>query len=105
MAIKHLKTSEFESAITGSGKLKVIDFFADWCGPCKMLGPVLEQAAAEQADVEFFKVNIDEEEELAMKYRVMTIPTLLFIKDGEVLDKTVGLISKKDLENHINKNK
>lgn len=105
MAIKHLKTSEFESAIMESGKLKVVDFFADWCGPCKMLGPVLEQAAAEQADVEFFKVNIDEEEELAMKYRVMTIPTLLFIKDGEVLDKTVGLISKKDLESHINKNK
>ena len=77
--------------------LTIIDFYADWCGPCKMLGKVLE----ELEDIDIIKVNVDEEEELAKEYKVMSIPNIYFIKDGEIVEHIVGFSSKEDIENII----
>ncbi len=77
--------------------LTILDFYADWCGPCKMLSKILEQL-----DVNILKINVDENEELAKEYRVMSIPNLFFVKDGEVKDQLIGFHSKDDLEEKIN---
>lgn len=75
----------------------LIDFYADWCGPCKMLGQVIEQLE----DVNIIKVNVDEEEELARKYKVMSIPNMLIIKDGEIKKQIVGFRSLDDLKEEL----
>ena len=77
--------------------LTILDFYADWCGPCKMLSKILEQL-----DVNILKINVDENEELAKEYRVMSIPNLFFVKDGVVKDQLIGFHSKDDLEEKIN---
>lgn len=76
-----------------NGKV-MIDFWADWCGPCRMLAPIVAELAIEQNEVSIAKVNVDDYPELAGKYGVMSIPTLLFLKDGKVLDTSVGVVSK-----------
>lgn len=78
--------------------LYLIDFYADWCGPCKMLGSVLEQLE----NINIIKVNVDENEDLAKEYKVMSIPYLLLIKDGKVEKELLGFRSKEDLEDEIN---
>ena len=79
--------------------MKVLDFYADWCGPCQMLKPILEEVEKEHPDVEFVKVNIDEQQEMAEKYEVMSIPTLVFLDDDDKIVETfVGMKSKKDIE-------
>ena len=79
--------------------MKVLDFYADWCGPCQMLKPILEEVEKEHPDVEFVKVNIDEQQEMAEKYEVMSIPTLVFLNDdGEIIETFVGMKSKQDIE-------
>ena len=72
----------------------MVDFWADWCGPCKMLMPIIEELAGEVTEAKICKVNVDDEPELAAKYQVMTIPTLVVIKDGEVAKKSSGVIPK-----------
>ena len=83
----------------------VIDFFATWCGPCKVLSPVVEQASEEFSDVAFYKVDIDEEMELAQKYQVMSVPTLLLLKEGEIVNKSVGSIPIERLRDLIRESK
>jgi thioredoxin 1 len=91
-----IKTAEF-AAKTGKGAA-VVDFFADWCGPCKMFGPVFEEAEKEYAGkAGFYKVNIDEESDLAKANGIMTIPTVFFMKDGVVKDRISGVLGKEDL--------
>lgn len=85
-----LNQNEFEALVATPDKLTVIDFFATWCGPCKMLAPVLEEVSAAYPDVAFGKVDVDEEEELARRYGISVIPTLVAIKNGEVVKKTTG---------------
>ena len=75
----------------------LVDFYADWCGPCKMLGPVLEELDSEYLDVTFVKVNVDNEEELAAKYGIMSIPAVFVIKDGETVAKTGGMQPKESM--------
>ncbi len=87
--MKHITSQEYE-ALAVSADLLVIDFYATWCGPCKMLAPVLEEVAEKYPDVTFVKVNVDEEEDLARKFRISVIPTLVFIKNGEVLKTSTG---------------
>ena len=81
----------------------VVDFFAEWCGPCKMLGPIIDEIAEEYEgrDVKIVKVNIEESEELARKFNVMSVPTIIYFKDGEVKDTTTGLMPKNQMKEKI----
>ena len=89
----------FEEAIA-SGKT-LVDFYADWCGPCKALAPVLEELSKDNPDMKFIKLNIDNEEEIAMKYGIMSIPALFVFKDNEVLGSSIGFKSKAQLQSFI----
>lgn len=103
MELKHLNKDEFEQAVNADDELVVVDFFATWCGPCKMLGPVIERAADKFSDVHFYKVDIDEEMDLAARFQVMSVPTLIYFKRGEVLSKSIGLVSPSDIDKEISK--
>ena len=92
MAIKHFKTAEFDAAVAAA-PLGMVDFCADWCGPCKMLSPVIVSLADQyEGKVLVGKVNVDEEPELARRFGVMSIPTVVFLKNAQDLDRKVGLI-------------
>lgn len=101
MSIK-LNAENFETEVLKSNKAVLIDFYADWCGPCKMSAPHVEALAEEKADVlKVAKVNIDESPELATKYGIMSIPTFVLVKDGQVLKKAVGAKNKNELLNLV----
>ena len=92
------------SEVLASGKPVVIDFWATWCGPCRVLGPTVEEVAEEYADKAIVaKCNVDDCEDISMKYGIRNIPTLVFIKNGEVVDRTVGVVSKQDITSRIEK--
>jgi thioredoxin 1 len=96
--IVNLSTSTFDEAIAGSDKPVIVDFWAEWCGPCKQIAPILEELADEQAEqITVAKVNVDDNGELAMRYNVMSIPTLLVFDRGEVHKRLVGAKSKGSL--------
>jgi len=97
MEVLKVTSSNFEEEVLKSDKTVLVDFYADWCGPCKMLSPVVEAVANENEDIKVVKVNVDDEQDLAIKYQVMSIPTLVVIKNGEVANKSVGLISKSQI--------
>ncbi len=101
MAVMHVTKENFETEVLQSEKPVLVDFWAGWCGPCKMVAPVLEEIAAEVADVKITKVNVDEQPELAQKFQVMSIPTMVLIKEGKVVDTTVGAQPKEDLVRFI----
>ena len=86
-------------------KLVIVDFWAVWCGPCRMLSPVLDEVEEEMADkITVVKVNVDDADEIAMRYRIMSIPTLVFIKGGKMVDRTVGAMPKSALVERIQAN-
>ena len=88
-----------------SEKLVIVDFWATWCGPCRMLSPLLDEVEEEMADkITVVKVNVDDADEIAMRYRIMSIPTLIFFKDGKMVDRTVGAMPKSVLVDKINAN-
>lgn len=90
--VKHLEKNETIEEIVGKDKY-IVDFYADWCGPCKMLAPILEEI-----DANVLKINVDDNPEIAQRFGVMSIPTLLFYKNGEVVRKEIGLRSKSEIE-------
>ena len=95
--IKNLDVNNFDNEISQSNKLVLVDFWAEWCAPCKALTPILEEISQENEKVQVAKVNLDENQDLAMKYSIRSIPTLLLFKDGQLLDTKVGFAPKTDL--------
>ena len=94
--------SNFQKEALESSIPVVVDFYADWCGPCKMMSPVIEELAGDyEGKVKIGKVNTDENRAIASKYNIMSIPTIIFIKDGEVVETTVGALPKQVLEQKI----
>lgn len=94
MSIVSINSNNFESEVLNANSVVLVDFWADWCGPCRMLAPILEEISDERADVKICKVNVDEESELATKYNIMSIPTIIVFKDGEIFKRVVGAQSK-----------
>ena len=97
--ITNVTKDTFNTEIEEAKETVLVDFWAAWCMPCKMLSPAVDAVAQERSDVKVCKINIDEEPELAIRFGVMSIPTLIVFKGGEVANKSVGLISKEDILN------
>ena len=100
--VKQLTNQEFENSVKNSDKLVFVDFYADWCGPCRMMAPIVEEISEEVDGVDFYKVNCDDEQELASKYEVMTIPTLLILKKGEQIKEFIGVTDKGEIIEELN---
>ena len=97
-----LDESNFDREVTQDGKPVIVDFWAEWCGPFKMIAPLLDEIAREKADaVKVAKVNVDENQSLSLKYNIRAIPALLFFKNGQLRDQVTGVTSKKDLLNRV----
>ena len=97
MSVKHISEAQFESEVMQDKGRVLVDFYADWCGPCKMLAPILEEVAGEVDNLKVVKVNVDEAQDLAKKYGVMSIPTVYLIDGGMNAGKFVGVKSKEDI--------
>ena len=94
MAVINVTFENFEAEVIKSDIPALVDFWASWCGPCRMLSPIVDQIAEERTDIKVCKVNVDEQEELAMRYGIMSIPTLIVFKNGEIVKKTMGVQPK-----------
>lgn len=103
MAVLTITNENFEQEVLSSDKPVLVDFWASWCGPCKMVSPIVDEISEELSDVKIAKVNVDEQPEIAQKYRIMSIPTLIVFEKGEIIDKSVGAKSKKAILNMLNK--
>lgn len=98
MAVMNITADTFEQEVLKETKTVLVDFWADWCGPCKMLGPIVDQIAEEHPEIKVCKVNVDKEPSLAMDYKVMNIPNLIVFKNGEKVNQAIGVHSKSDIE-------
>ncbi len=94
--VKDITDQTFKE-LSSNGKV-VVDCFAEWCGPCKMLSPIIDELAEELTDVNFYKLNVDESVEVVRKYNIMSIPTILIFNDGELVNQSVGFKSKEELK-------
>ncbi len=101
MSVLHVNNADFRSVVLESDKPVLVDFWATWCGPCRMLAPVLEEVAAERGDIKVCKVDVDENRDLAAAYGVSSIPMLVVIRDGKVVNKSVGAIPKTQILNML----
>ena len=90
MAALKITKENFQTEVLEAKGTVLVDFWASWCGPCKMIGPIIDQIADERSDIKVGKINVDEEQELAVQFKVMSIPTLLVFKDGKVVNQSLG---------------
>ena len=97
MSVKKLNNSNFENEVLANSGTVLVDFYADWCGPCKMMSPVIDEIAEERADITVGKLNVDDSPDIAAKYNVMSIPTLITFKDGKEVARTVGFNPKEKI--------
>lgn len=97
MEILKVKSENFEKEVLNNEKTVIVDFYADWCGPCKMFAPIIESVAAENENIKVVKINVDEAQDLAIEYQIMSIPTIVVIKDGKEINRNVGIASKSEI--------
>ena len=97
MAALVVNKSNFQNEVLESDRTVLLDFWASWCGPCKSLSPIIDEISAEHPEIKVCKVNIDEEQELATQFDIMSVPTLLVIKDGKVVNQSVGIKPKNQI--------
>lgn len=102
MTIKNLSDSDFKDFVKKS-KLSLIDFYADWCAPCHMVSPAIEELSREMEGVEFGKIDIDQNKEIAMEYGIMSIPTLLIFNEGKLVDRLIGALPKERIKERLGK--
>ena len=99
MSVINITKENFNSEVINSSKQVLVDFFADWCGPCRMVGPVVAEIADERSDIKVGKINVDEQPELASRFGVMSIPMLAVFKDGKILKTSIGAKPKSQILN------
>lgn len=102
MSVTAITSANFEDEIIKSSKPVLVDFWASWCGPCRMLSPIVDEIAKEQNDVKVCKINVDENQDLAAMFQVMSIPTLVLIKDGKIVNKSIGYKPKQAILQMLN---
>ena len=101
MSVLKITEENFEEEVLKSNQEVVIDFYADWCGPCKMQSPIIDKLAEERQDIKVGKINVDESSSIAEQYGIMSIPTIMVIKNGEIASKFVGLTPKEIIEQSL----
>ncbi len=101
MSVVTITKNNFQEEVMNSDKPVLIDFWASWCGPCRMLSPIVDEIAEEHSEIKVCKVNVDEESELATEFQIMSIPSLFVIKNGEIEDQSVGVRSKQEILNML----
>ena len=97
MAVITITKENFQSEVVQSDKPVLLDFWATWCGPCRMVSPIVDQIADERSDIKVGKINVDEQPELAQQFRIISIPTLVVMKDGQIANKAVGAMLKEEI--------
>jgi len=95
--VKQIEEKDFKKLVIDSKKKVLVDCFATWCGPCRMIAPIVEEISNENTDYEFYKLDVDDAEKISMEYGIMSIPTLLVFDKGELVKKSVGFIQKNDI--------
>ena len=103
MKVEKISSKEFPVEVLQAREPVLIDFYADWCGPCKMLSPIIDEVAQENDDIKVVKVNVDESSDIALEYKVMSIPTLIVIKNGQEVARSIGVIDKSEIKNMLAK--
>jgi thioredoxin 1 len=97
MSVLHITKENFESEVLHSDVPVLVDFFATWCGPCKMVAPIIDEIASEREDVKVCKIDVDQDTELAIRYNVSSIPTLMVFSGGDVIKQSLGALPKKEI--------
>ena len=98
MSVINITNQNFHEEVVNSSKTVLLDFWAGWCGPCSMLSPVIDEIAEDRTDIKVGKVNVDEEPELSSAFQVMSIPTVIVLKNGNVIGKSIGVRPREDIE-------